>query len=162
MDESVEQEEEVFIETMKNPEMVEEEAKKTGESGDKENTEPTFPKIEEETVPVSVPSIQNIDNEPVSTRLTFNDYDSVMNTETNKVETVSAPKTLERLAEISTSRAIQRRLDEEEEEDEDRIKIHTDTLGLDSLGVFDLEPSNPSSLSNASVPDILTLDFEEL
>ena len=160
MDESVEQEEEVFIETMKEPILdsadTNEEDTKTGssETGEKSSA---FPEIKEAEVPSSVPSIQNIDNEPVTTRLTFNDYDSVMNTETNAVENVSAPKTLERLAEISTSRALQRKMDEEEEED-DRIRIHTDNMDLDSLGVFDLDPPGKGS----TVPDIMALDFEEL
>lgn len=168
MDESVEQEEEVFIENMKEPEMVEgQETGKGQEAGSKDGPDGTgekpsaFPEVKEEEVPSAVPSIQNIDNEPVTTRLTFNDFDSVLDTETNKVENVNAPKTLERLAEISTSRALQRKQDEEEEDD-DRIKIHTDNLDLDSLGVFDLSPPTSTNKGNSSVPDILALDFEEL
>jgi len=153
MDESMEQEEEVFIETMKEP--VIDEPLPTGEADPVE-----FPKIEEEVVPVSVPSIQNINDEPVSTRLTFNDFDSVMNIETNTEEKVNAPKTLERLAEISTSRALQRKM--EEEEDDDRIKIHTDTMSLDSLGIFDLEPSSSSVSKPIISNNDISLDIEEL
>ena len=159
MDESVEQEEEVFIETMKEPVLDgQDSAEANGQSSETDEKSSAFPDVKEDEVPSAVPSIQNIDNEPVTTRLTFNDYDSVMDTETSRIENVSAPKTLERLAEISTSRALQRKMEEEEEE-EDRIKIHTDNMDLDSLGVFDLDPPG---FKGSTVPDIMSLDFEEL
>jgi hypothetical protein len=60
-------------------------------------------------------------------------------TDDNKVEKVNAPKTIERLEEISMERAIQRRLEEEDELD-DKIKIHTDNISLD--GLEDLDQSN--------------------
>jgi len=49
-----------------------------------------------------------------------------MDTE-NKVDTVNAPKTIERLEEISTSRAIQRKLEEESDSDDDNDRITIDT-----------------------------------
>jgi len=79
-----------------------------------------------------------LNDEPVLTRLKFNDYDSVYD-ENNKIDTISAPKTIERLEEISNERAIQRKLEEEEDLD-DRIKIHTDSIPLD--GFEDLERGN--------------------
>ena len=69
-----------------------------------------------------VPSIQNIDNEPVTTRLTFNDIDNVYDS-TNKIQEVSAPKTIERLEEISTSRALQRRMENDDDDDQWHIQI---------------------------------------
>ena len=91
------------------------------------------------------------------TRLTFNDYDAVLN-EDNKVDNVNAPKTIERLEEISTSRAIQRKLDEESsDEDDDRIKIHT-SEAIDLSGFEVLDEIKPSSNGF----DIPLLDFEEL
>jgi hypothetical protein len=87
--------------------------------------------------------------------LSFNDYDSVLNTETGGVENVNAPKTIERLEEISTSRAIQRKLDEEEDEVEDRIKIHTDNIDLGNFDIFDME----KGISN---DEILLDGIEEL
>jgi hypothetical protein len=94
-----------------------------------------------------VPAVKNIDEEQVVTRLTFNEMDSVMDQD-NKVKSISAPKNIERLEEISTARAIQRRLDEEEEDDEERIKISSDTIDLSGFDVLD----------NDKV-DILTNDF---
>jgi len=148
MDESVEQEEEVFIENVKEPVLETESSTPTEESKKSE---------EEEPAPV-VPSVKNVDEEPAVTRLTFNDVDSVLNGSDN-VEAVVAPKTIERLEEISTSRAIQRKLEEEADEDEDRIKIHTDALDLSSLDILDLDPSKPA---NSMVDDLPIFDFEEL
>jgi hypothetical protein len=94
--------------------------------------EPPLPP--EEPIPV-VPTIRNIDAEPVTTRLSFNDYDSVLAAD-DSVESVAAPKNLDRLEEISTSRALQRKLEEEEDFASDRIRIHTDNLGLDEIDLF--------------------------
>jgi hypothetical protein len=146
MDESVEQEEEVFIENIKEP-IIEKPTEETKESTDKKPTE------EEYVAPV-VPSVQNIDEEKVITRLTFNDVDSVLNNE-NTVESVNAPKTIERLEEISTSRALQRKLDEQEEDQEEKIKIFSDNIDVPGLDIFDLDPKVPED-----VP--IVLDFEEL
>lgn len=143
MDESVEQEEEIFIENVKEP-VVDTPVESESEEKKEE-------KKEEETPPV-VPSVQNIDEEKVVTRLTFNDIDSALN-DNNEVESINAPKTIERLEEISTSRAIQRKLEEEAEEEEDKIKIHTDTIDLMGLDVLDLD--------GPKVEDI-KLDFETL
>jgi len=152
MDESVEQEEEVFIENVKEPVLDQgskEDLSQTGESKKSED--------ESETAPV-VPSVKNVDEEPAVTRLTFNDVDSVLNG-SDDVEAVVAPKTIERLEEISTSRAIQRKLEEEAEADEDRIKIHTDVLDFSSLDILDLDPLKPPGSIVDSAP---VFDFEEL
>jgi len=99
-------------------------------------------KYAEEKPPEMVPVIQNLNNEPVITRLSFNDIDRVLNGE-DKVEEIVAPKSIERLEEISTARAIQRKL-EEDEVDDDRIQIHTDSIDLGSLGILDLQGSRDS------------------
>jgi hypothetical protein len=150
MDESVEQEEEVFIENVKEPVLDQVPASQAPSDESKKSEE-------EESAPV-VPSVKNVDEEPAITRLTFNDVDSVLNG-SDDVESVTAPKTIERLEEISTSRAIQRKLEEEAEEDEDRIKIHTDALDLSALDILDLDPSKPSGSIMNSAP---VFDFEEL
>lgn len=135
MDESVEQEEEVIIEKIEDeePEPV---AEKTGQ------TKPAETSItNEEDIPAVVPAIQNINNEAVVTKLSFNNMDDVLD-DTNVVRKIDAPKTIERLEEISTSRAIQRKLDEYESSDEeDRIQIHTDPISLNDISVLDNEPA---------------------
>jgi hypothetical protein len=69
---------------------------------------------------------------------------------------VNAPKSIDRLEEISTARAIQRKLEEESDDDDDRIKIHTDSIDLGEMDVFDMNKTS-------SVGDVITLDgVEEL
>lgn len=156
MDESLEQEEEVTIEPI--------EPVKTEDNGqEEEKTKPTpidktLDNTIEHEIPAVVPAIQNLDNENVITRLSFNDFDAVMDDQ-NQIENVNAPKTIERLEEISTSRAIQRKLEEEAEDMEDRIKIHTDNIHLENLDVLDVDKVGSVG---QSIDDLLNLDFETL
>lgn len=98
-----------------------------------------------------------VENKPLNPKagIAFNDDDAVISYETNKspltiktqvVETVSAPKTPERLQKISYERNEQRKKDEAEEDDdydeEDRIKIHSSAdLKLDTLDIHNLDKS---------------------
>lgn len=156
MDESVEQEEQVFIENVEGPEEGEEttndENKKTEEENTNENEEQPE---EEETVPEVVPSIQNIDDKELVTKLSFNDMDSVLENN-DTVNEIEAPKTIERLEDISTTRALQRKLEEEEESDDERLQISTEPVDLSGFDVLD-EPS-----TNVSSEEILLNDVEEL
>ena len=138
MDESVEQEEEVVIENIEQPVLAEEGKTTEGSEEPKEVKNEIKPEI-----PETVPSIKNLDDSPVITRLTFNDYDSIMD-DNNNVEKISAPKTIERLEEISTERAIQRKLEEEEDLDE-KITIHTDSIDLEPLDLDFLDIEKPKS-----------------
>lgn len=159
MDESVEQDEEVIIENLEDPvipgEKVAEEIPRVvpDESSHSESITSSVPEI-----PTMIPSIQNLNDDPVMTRLSFNDYDSVLDTTNNIEENISAPKTIERLEEISTARAIQRKLDEEMEEDEDRIRIHSEPIDLSGFDVLDEVDRGGNYVLN----DIPSLDFEEL
>ena len=148
-DESEEQEEEVFIENI-----VEEEEKKADIP--QEAAAEEKPREEEELITVT-PTIKNIDDEEVVTKLSFNDLDHTITTD-NKEEVIEAPKTLERLEDISVSRAMERKMieDEDDYDDDDRIKIHTDTMDLTGFDVLD-EPEKPSVES----ADII-LEAEEL
>ena len=157
MDESVEQEEEVIIENIDEPVISQDDGKESSKGDEVAKENILFDKAAEddEAPPSVVPAIENLDEEPVLTRLTFNDIDSVLNGE-DEVEKVSAPKTIERLEEISTERALQRKLEEEEDEMVDRIRIHTDAVDLDDLGVFDIDGKQMKE------EDILLNDVEEL
>lgn len=143
LDESVEQEEEVIIEPIKETE------KETKESRE-ENVEEEIELPKEDPPPEIVPAIKNMDNAPVITRLSFNDIDKAF-TEEGKEEEIEAPKTIERLEEISTARALQRKLEEEDDDDEaqDRIKIMDDEIKMDDL-------------VDMSAGDNISLDFEEI
>lgn len=146
MDESVEQDEEVIIEDIEEP--IKEEEKKDEPEEEK--------KDEEEKIPEVVPSIQNIDNEDVITKLSFDDIDHVLASD-NTTEDVEAPKTIERLEDISTTRALERKLEEEDDSDDERINIHTDLVKLEDFDVLD-EVNNMTNTSN----DIILDGIEEL
>ncbi len=133
MDESVEEEEEVIIEDIVNEEDTNEKIDNQENTEDKEDKEET----KEESLPDIVPSISNIDDEKVVTSLTFNDIDSVID-ENNEVNSIEAPKTIERLEEISTTNAFNRLADENDyNDDDDKIKIHTDDVNLTDFDVLD-------------------------
>ena len=143
LDESMEEEEEVIFENIPD----EEQSKMSGsgedaDSRDNDNTS-TNSINDSDTMPSIVPAIQNMDDEKVVTRLTFNDIDSVLDG-SDSVNTVEAPKTIERLEEISTSRAIQRKLEEEAEADEDKIKIFGDEVDLSGFESLDMNGGGSS------------------
>ena len=148
MDESVEQEEEVIIEDVPDAEQEESTPKEQEPDEDK-------PDSNEETVPDVVPTIQNIDDNEVVTKLEFNDMDTVLN-EQNNVDEVSAPKTIERLEDISTSRALERKLEEESDTDDERIQIHTDMVDLSGFDILD------EAEKNAATDDVILDGIEEL
>ena len=78
--------------------------------------------------------IKNVDEEAVVTKLSFNDMDAILDEQDN-VKSIQAPKSIERLEEISTERAMQRRF--EEDSDDERIQISTQQIDLhdfDELG----------------------------
>lgn len=109
--------------------------------------EPIAPVVEE---PVSLPSVGDY-----IPSLKFNDNDMAISSD-NKEEIISAPKTIERLEEISDARYLQRKLEAEAEEDEDRIKISDQ-----SVSIMDCVDLNAPAATSSSIPD-LVLDIEEL
>jgi hypothetical protein len=138
MDESVEQEEEVTIENV--PDEL------TPATTDPVVAEESpAPPIEMEPEQIQVvPSIANLDENAVITKLSFNDIDSVMDMGTGDISDIPAPKDPERLEALSMSRALQSKLDEDDDID-DRIKIHTDTIDLGEMDVFDMNSSSKMS-----------------
>jgi hypothetical protein len=149
MDESVEQDEEVFVETMKEPEV--EKGEETKQATPKKSDEP-------ETVPIT-PSVKDLDSKPVMTKLTFNNLDTAVDVN-NKEEVIEAPKTLERLEDISMSRALERKLaeeDDDDDDDDDRIRIHGDNIDLSGFDVLDAG-SSVGLLDESEIK----LDIEEL
>jgi hypothetical protein len=102
----------------------------------------------------AIPTTVKIDTEPTNsipepkTSLSFNDVDKVVNydkhaqpNETPDPKNVHAPKTIERLEEISKIRAEQARLEDEEEEEEDVLTIFDEApdLQLDELDIEQLD-----------------------
>jgi len=166
LDESIEQEEEVIIENLENP-VLQGGGEPDGEGSDDPDSEDSAAaahassafKDEEEEVPDVVPSIHNIDNEPVITRLSFNNVDSVVD-ESNKVSDVVAPKTIEQLEKISMERTLQRRLDEENDSDEEnnRLQISGDSIDLTGFDVLDMDTAGKA----VAIDESPLFDFEEL
>lgn len=139
MDESVEDEEEVIIEPITETDDALE--------ANKELIQEELPQEElpqEELPPVL--SVDNLNDEKVVTRLTFNDIDDV-----SDGTVIEAPKTIERLEEISKENNERRKVEESEDMEEDlgKITIHPESVSLDD--VFDLD--NPSRTD-----DLVTLD----
>ncbi len=158
LDESVEQEEEEIIveEVVPKGEQENEKNKEKEKESEKEEEEVKIPEPEPPPSFDAVPAISNIDDKPIVNRLTFDDIDHAI-TEDGIEEKIEAPKTIERLEEISVSRNIQRKLEEEDEDsddDDEKLKI-SDDISID-LGFTDL---NPFEKNNDSV---ISLDFEEL
>ena len=148
LDESVEQEEEIIIENAPAPE---EPVLVTGA----EEKPVIIPKKEEDTsstkVPEVVPAISNISDEPIVNRLTFDDVDHAIDVE-GKVEKIEAPKSIERLEEISVSRNLQRKLEEEADSDDDDRLIISDDINID-LGAMSMDGTPP-------IEEDIKLDFD--
>ncbi len=145
MDEGVEQEEEVIIED------VDDEIKEEDKDVNKNAIV-----LDDETPPPQVPTIQNINEDPIVTKLTFNDYDSIMDIDTGKVSDVNAPKTVERLKEISYERSIQRKLEEEDDID-DKIKIHTDNINLGEMDIVNIGKYGSTPDELVSLDDVVEI-----
>ena len=120
----------------------------------------THKPVYDEKPPPIVPNIEDLpdQDEAITTRLSFNDVDTVLDGMDQVLE-VEAPKSIERLEEISLSNALQRKMDEEAEEEENRLQIGED-VDLGQMDVLDVNGSkNHMSSNNAGIP---LLDVEEL
>jgi len=76
------------------------------------------------------------------TKISFNDTDRVLDMGTNRESPVTAPKTIDRLEQISYERNEQRKLEDaldEEDEEDDAIKISNDTVKLEVLDIHSLD-----------------------
>ena len=95
-------------------------------------------KVETAVTPSSAPTSPQIKTSvsPLNRSLSFNDVDKVFDHETLEEKAVSAPKTIDRLEEISKMRTAQRKA-EDEEEDEDAFKISDADADID-LGIVAL------------------------
>jgi len=105
--------------------------------------------------PVTKPETQSIfEGNEGNVSLKFNDVDSAMG-KNGKEEMIRAPKTIERLEEISTLRNMQRKM--EEDEDDEKLKISDEEV---SLGNLDIHVINPPEVRLE--PDLLLDDIEIL
>ncbi len=94
---------------------------------------------------------------PKSSNLSFNDIDYVK-TDDGSVSNVIAPKSLERLEEISQLRNQQRKMDEEDDNDSVKLKISDQVFNLDTLDVHNIEEPKLELLPDLLIDDIEILD----
>ena len=92
-----------------------------------------------------------------SSELSFNDIDYVK-TDDGSVSNVIAPKSIERLEEISQLRNQQRKMEEEEEDDNVKLKISDQDFNLDTLDLHNIEEPKLELLPDLLIDDIEILD----
>jgi hypothetical protein len=98
------------------------------------------PQTDEAERNASKEEIEQLDNEPKRDKLRFNDIDNAVGIN-KKVEDILAPKTVERLEQISRDRNESRKLDEQsdsDDDDDDRLKIG-EKISLTDMDIHDLE-----------------------
>lgn len=99
--------------------------------------------------------VSAVDN--TTSRLSFNDIDYVKNDNGN-IENINAPKTIERLEEISEFRAQQRKMETQDDDDNNvKLSISEQTFNLDDMDVHNIEEPKLELL-----PDLLIDDIEIL
>jgi len=106
-------------------------------------------------------NIQPLNNGPPinNSHLSFNDIDYVKDNN-NNIVSVTAPKTLERLEEISEIRAQQRKLsDTDDEDDNENVKLNISNESVD-LGALDIHTIYEPKLE--LLPDLLLDEIEVL
>ena len=131
------------------------EDKKDDKSDENNNTPKLEDKIEKQEK-----LIEELEKKP---SLSFNDLDSALD-ENNEKQEISAPKTIERLEEISELRNKQRKEENEEDDDEEeynsRIKIEDTNIDLSELDVHDLTKEKKNKINLE--PDPILDDIEVL
>ena len=113
-------------------------------------------------VPNNIPN--SISNAPIipsvnSSHLSFNDIDYVKD-DNNNIVSITAPKTIERLEEISEIRAQQRKQDSDDDDDDDdnvKLKISNEHIDLGELDIHTIDEPKMELL-----PDLLIDDIEIL
>ena len=170
MDESIEQEEEVYIENIEEPE--EKESVFGGESTPDNEAKPAsqvevekdeklkeiIDAHESEELPRTVSTIEDADPEEkvTTTTLSFNDIDSVLDS-MNSIKKIDAPKDIEHLEEISTNRALEQRM-QEDEEDFERLKVDTSQ----DLKLMDFDVLEDQAIKSLDNDSLVLNDIDEL
>jgi len=137
--------------------------------------EEVIEEIKEQIIDEEIPENKIVDqlptiNEPIkdkiqyeepinnSNKLSFNDTDYTRDSNNNDIN-INAPKTIERLEEISEYRNNQRKLESDNEDDEENVKltISDQFINLDSFDVQNMDVPEMDTL-----PDLLIDDIELL
>ena len=159
MDENIEQEEEITIEPITNTGAAAASTEANGGSATPNEAVDEKPlEIPEEPEIPTVPSIQNADEKPVVTQIKFNDYDSIFDSQTKTEENKFAPKTIERLEEISMQTLLKQKQEAAASAEEDRVQLSNETLSWSDLGIEDL---NKPTVSKNPDDVLQLLDIQE-
>ena len=94
--------------------------------------------------------ISEVNTTPLNQSLSFNDVDTALD-KSGKEEMINAPKTIERLEEISNLRNIQRKM--EEEDDDETLKISDENVELNGLDVHVIGGSQEVKLDDSFLLD---------
>tara|TARA_Y100000389_G_scaffold101367_1_gene98142 strand:- start:4224 stop:5411 length:1188 start_codon:yes stop_codon:yes gene_type:complete len=101
-----------------------------------------------------------VDTEELDKNISFDDNDKVLDMGSNEETIVSAPKTIERLEEISEIRNNERKEEEEMEEDYDddegSLKISNEAINLNSLNIMEIK--DETNLKDSILSDIKVLE----
>jgi hypothetical protein len=154
MDESIEEEEEVIIEPIPDKEHENSLADPTTDAKDSEVIAPEPLPVEE--LPPTL-TVSDLNDEKPITRLSFNDVDGISDGSYQE-----APKTIERLEEISDIRNAQRKLEDDDDDDDDvkeSIQLHMDKdVFLDDIIDLDKPAKSMDSMPKFNTP----FDIEDL
>jgi hypothetical protein len=121
--------------------------------------------IKEEIKEEPIQPVNNTENSPQTTnvqqggsRLSFNDIDYVSNGNGN-VTSINAPKSIERLNEISELRSQQRKMEAEDDDNDNvKISISDQPVELSSFDVHNIEEPSIDLLPDLLIDDIEILD----
>jgi hypothetical protein len=120
---------------------------------------------EKEPAPVETKTLEttpsiSVDTSRLEGGLKFDNVDYVRDAN-NREETINAPKSIERLEEISAFRNAQRKLETDDDDDDNRnsvkLQIHDQNVNLDSLDVHNIDATEVNIM-----PDLLIDDIEVL
>jgi len=150
LDSSVEVEEEVIIEDLSTPDLIK-----------KQRTAPVNAKIpEEDKPPEIVPSIKNINDEPITTKLTFNEIDSILD-ENNEVHDIKVSKSIDDLERTTMEKYLKNK-DNDDDDNYGRLTIFEND-DSNQLLLNDIETLDGEIAANSvSIQEPPMFEFEEL
>jgi len=113
--------------------------------------------VEAQGIPLAK-GVESITTEnDMSSRLSFNDVDEVKSTDAT-ISSITAPKDVSTLEQISQMRNEQRKNELEEDDDNVKLTISDQTFNLDTLDVHNIEEPKIDLLPDLLIDDIEVLD----
>jgi hypothetical protein len=164
LDSSVEIEEEVTIEDLQDPKLAVNGGSPTTHDEDNTATKTGEPDDDKEAIPDVIPSIRNINDDPVTTRLTFNEYDTILDGN-DEIHDVKVSKSIDDLERNNTDKYLNT-INEDDDEDGDKDANGYGKLKIfenDDVELFGVESLDAQKASKqVSTGDPLDFDLDEL